>query len=95
MTGVVVCAAVAGATDVCRSLLSASVIGVNVDTVTGESGGAETVPDVPAGVWRVPGVLGAETVVRRRVEMRVAGVRVFLCDSLERKEQWAASCSTQ
>ena len=70
-------------------------IGVNVDTVTGEPGGAEAVPDVPAGVRRVSGVLGAETVVRRRVEMRVAGVRVFLCDSLERKEQWAASCSTQ
>jgi len=95
VTGVAVCTAVAGTTDVCRSLLSASVIGVNIDTVTGEPGGVEAVPDVPAGVWHMPSMLGAETVARRHVEMHIAGVRVFLCDSLEHKEQWAASCSTQ
>ena len=95
MTGVAVCVAVTGTTDVCRSLSSASVIGINIDTVTGEPGRAEGVPDVLAGVWHVSGVLGAEMVVCRCMEMCIAGVRVFLCDSLEHKEQWAASCSTQ
>ena len=82
-------------TGVCRSLSLASAIGINVDMVAGEPGRAEAVPDVPAGVWCVPGVLGAEMVVCRHIEVYVAGVRVFLCDSLECKKQWAASCSTQ
>ena len=70
-TGIAVCAVVHS------SLSLASEIGVNIDTITGELDSAEAVPDMPAGVWHVPSVLGAETVVHRCIEICIAGVRVF------------------
>lgn len=68
----------------CLSLSSPSVIGVNGEVAAGECDGAEAVPDWVAAVRRDAGVLGAETVGRRRVDARVAGMAAFFCDSLEK-----------
>ena len=52
MTGVAVCTAVASKVGVCSSLSSASEIGINIDTVTGDADCAEAAPDVTIGFGR-------------------------------------------
>jgi hypothetical protein len=66
-------------------LSSLSAIGVNGEAAAGERDGAEAVPDWPATVRHDAGVLGAETVGRRRVEAHVTGMAASFCDNLEKK----------
>ena len=77
--------------DVCLLLLSDSGIGVNGETAAGEHDGAEATPDRLV-VQCEAGVLRAETVGCRHVDMCIAGVGVFFMDSLEKKlKEWSAT----
>ena len=59
--------------------------------MTGEAGSADIAPDEPVNIGCEAGVLGAETVVCKRIETCVAAAEAFFCNSLGIQEWWAAN----